>query len=500
MSWRDKTLASEKRRAAIRNVGLIIIDEAHHATRANTYGKILHYFGALSCRPSGNTDPSWTCDTCDGNPGDVKVAGFTATLARGDKQKLSEVWGVEQPFTRDIIFGIRRGYLLDVRGERIIVPDFNMSNVRQTAGDYRDSDLGEEMERTFAPEVVAREYAARAGHRKGIAFWPLVAVAEHGAKAFNDAGIRSEVIHGELPKLERRAVLRRLHTGETQVVHGVGVLTEGFDAPTCDVVVVARPTRSAPLYQQMVGRVLRPDLTIPAAQREKALILDVAGAGAEHDLRQLVDLAPERALKRDHPEDASLLELDTELQEWETEVAELEALGDAMTADFAEDYSGETAVMEFDPLGRDKAWGRTDDGAWFISAGGVGYVFVVESVAGDPGNWDVITCSKLGYRRDGVDPWAKATEYVDIPMDLALAEAEVLAVEMGGFGAKSLTSKKSRWRLDEPSDAQKAWAARAGIKYEGMTKGELTDVRNRLDATRRIDPLIRTVREMSESS
>jgi superfamily II DNA or RNA helicase len=54
------------------------------------------------------------------------VAGFTATLARGDKGKLSSVWE-DCTFRRDILFGIRRGYLLDVRGERVVVPDLDLS-------------------------------------------------------------------------------------------------------------------------------------------------------------------------------------------------------------------------------------------------------------------------------------------------------------------------------------------------------------------------------------
>jgi superfamily II DNA or RNA helicase len=484
-----QTLQSEKRRNMIRNVGLIIVDEAHHAVRTNTYGKILEHYGCF-CEPDPKRPGRCMEHLTDCHP---KVAGFTATLARSDKAKLSSVWQVPDGgriFSRDILFGIRRGYLLDVTGHRIVVPDLNMGNVRQSRGDYQDTDIAEELERTYAPEIVARDYRRVAGERKGIAFWPLVETAYHGEKAFREAGITSETIHGELPKPERRAILQRLHTGETQVVHGVGVLTEGFDEPTVDVVVVARPTRSAPLYQQMVGRVLRPNLELAPAERGKALILDVVGAGAEHDLRSLVDLAPQRPLRRDD-EELSLLELDEELIGIEEQQAT--AAGPVFEEEI---YAGETEVREFDPLGRERLWARTPEGSWYMSAGGVAYVFLTPSLAGDPGTWDVVMCSKVNRE---IRPWAKATDYAGLPLEEALSYAEDLTLEVGGTGTKTLTSRKSKWRRDEPTGPQKAWATRNGIaivKPDGtpLNKGELSELRDAWEAARRIDPLVRSVR------
>ena len=469
-----------RRLAALRNVGLIVIDEAHHALRTNSYGKILEHFG---CFANSELEPSRVAAA-------PMVAGFTATLARGDKEKLSTVWQApaEGIFRRDILFGIRRGYLLDVVGKRIVVPDMDLSKVRQSGGDYRDGDLDEELERTFAPEVAAENYLKYAAGadgkmRKGIAFWPLVDTAEHGARAFNEAGIRSEVIHGQLDKPTRRAVLHRLHTGETRVVHGVGVLTEGFDEPTVDVVVIARPTRSAPLFQQMVGRVLRPDLTLPPAERGKALLLDVVGAGAAHDLRSLIDLSPERPLRRDPNEELSLAELDDMLLLGQ----ETEGTGNAVVEFEEEVYRGETVVKDFDPLGREKLWAQTPGGTWFMSAGSVAYVVLVPSVAGEPAHFDVVLMSK---QQRGVKPWAKATEHVDMPMDMALGWAEDLAIEVGGSGTKTLTSRKSAWRKEGPTAGQLRMAGALQIDPRGMTKGELSERIDAVQAERRIDPLV----------
>lgn len=483
-----------RRLRALRNVGLIIVDEAHHAVRSNTYGKILEHFGAFPVPADEKDIKGGVC------PGSVHVAGFTATLARGDKAKLSTVWQQDNKrpvFRKDVLFGIRHGYLLDVTGKQIVVPDLDMRNVRQTGGDYQDSALAEELERTYAPEVIAQAYADTCGqngvYRKGIAFWPLVDTAYHGAKAFNDLGITSEVIHGQLPKAERRAMLHRLHTGETRVIHGVSVLTEGFDEPTVDVCVIARPTRSAPLYQQMVGRVLRPDLTKPPAERGKALVLDVVGAGATHDLRSLIDLAPERKLSAEDIERRSLLELEDDL-------IGLEQARAGAAIEIQEDvYHGETEVLEFDPLGRAKLWARTPDGNWYMSAGGAGYAFLTPSVAGEPAHWDVVLCSKVSYPRDGVQPWIRATGLVDMPLELALGYAEDLAVEAGGTGSKSLAGRKSAWRKGAPSVAQESFAKRLGVWRDGMTRGECSEAIDAHNAAVRIDPLVAAVRRAYET-
>jgi superfamily II DNA or RNA helicase len=504
-----QTLATTKRRSQINHVGLIVIDECHHAVRHNTYGKILEHFGAF--------DESVGIGERRNGQNVINVLGVTATLARSDKAKLSTVWQ-SATFSRDILFGIRRGYLLDVRGERITVPDLDLSRVRISGGDYSDGSLGEELERTFAPEVIAESYAKLARHpgadvplgpqyRRGIAFWPLVAVAQHGADAFNDVGIRSAMICGETPKPERRALLQRFHLPlahpeAIDVMHNAMVLTEGFDEPTADVVVIARPTKSAPLFQQMVGRVLRPNLEIPPEQREKALILDVAGAGQDHGLRTLIDLSPERNLQiNPNDPDASLLELDEYL---DATLAELEEqrVGAAFSFEGAEEYRGETVSVAFDPLGRDKVWGSTPAGYHFVSAGGTAYVFLAPSVYGDPGTYDVVLCSKNNYVRDGVAPWQRGTEHQGLPLEMALNWAEDVAVQVGGPGALTLAKRKSAWRKADPTEAQMKMAFRLHIPgvnhvfdhYETqMSKGELSEAIDAVHAARRIDPLVAAV-------
>jgi len=511
-----QTLRVASRRAQIKRVGLIIIDECHHAHAKNTYGKILEHFGALESNDGTSPNSDGVRNSRSAPP---FVLGVTATLARSDKAKLSSVWE-DCTFTRDILFGIRNGYLLDVRGERIIVPDLDMSNVRVRAGDFSDTDIADELERTFAPELIAREYARLASlvpvgyendwtpedvlpMRRGIAFWPLVETAYHGAKAFEDVGIRSGVVHGQLPKPERRELLQRFslpltHDEAIDVMHNAMVLTEGFDEPTADVVVIARPTRSAPLFQQMVGRVLRPDLTKPPAERGKALILDVTGAGEQNNLRSLIDLSPERPKPTDADAELdgrSLLEWDEYLDEIEAELDDKRA--GATTYFDSDTYTGPVETKSFDPLGRSAVWGQTPAGHYYINAG-AGYVFLAPSLAEDaePGTWDVVTCSTRAVdwtdkNRVHHKAFIEGTEHRGLELEMALGWGEDVAIELGGHGAKTLTGRKSAWRRAEPKPGALAEAARLRIEVTpGMTGGELSELIDAKHSARRIDPLV----------
>jgi superfamily II DNA or RNA helicase len=493
-----QSLRSAKRREQIRNVGMIIVDECHHATAA-TYRTILHHFGALL----DNTKSLDWREREAWKPS-VKVAGFTATLARGDRQKLSDVWQ-ECTFQRGIAFGIRRGYLLDVRGKRIVVPDLDLSTVKKSGGDYQDAALGDAMDAALAPSVIAQAYLEHAANRKGLAFWPLVATAHHGADAFNEAGIPSAVVHGGTPREERRLILKKLHTGEIQVVHNCGVLTEGFDEPTVSCVVNARPTQSAPLYQQMVGRGLRPDLSLSPEDRGDCLVLDVVGVSRTHNLRTLIDLSSRVA---DSPlevdEDLSLLELEDALAKAEAE----------MFSEDPEEYYGAVQAEDFDPLARTGigAWLKTDGGTFFLPVGKEAYVLIVESE--DPGQYDMawLTQSSITLMHKdcpGMDAYVTTsqtcscgmnhlgsggdlTEHRGLSLDMACSWAEEVLEELGGSTALLLAGTGKRWRKDkEVSDPQRRMAARYGIELTGQeNKGEVADLISTRKGSRRIDPVV----------
>src|SRR3989442_15448334 len=105
------------------------------------------------------------------------------------------------------------------------------------------------------------------------------------AATFCAAGIAGEALDGTPPLAPRRAILQRLHTGATRIVANCAVLTEGFDEPSVDCIIIARPTQSAVLYQQMLGRGSR---TYPG--KTNCLVLDVVGVSTRHTLHTAATL------------------------------------------------------------------------------------------------------------------------------------------------------------------------------------------------------------------
>lgn len=491
-----QSLRSARRRSQIRNVGMIIVDECHHATAA-TYRAILEHYGAL---PEYHQFANIPFEPR------VQVAGFTATLARGDKQKLSDIWQ-ECTFTRGIAFGIRRGYLLDVRGKRIVVPDMELGNVKKSGGDYQDGSLAEELDRSLAPSIVASAYVEHALLRKGLGFAPTVASAHHFAEAFEAAGIPSAVVSGGTPREERRLILKRLRAGDVQVVWNCAVLTEGFDEPSVSCIVNARPTKSAPLYQQMIGRGLRPDLSLPPERRGDCLVLDVAPArGTAHDLRTLVDLSTRPDLAEElELDDLSLLEMEDDL-----ELAVKAEADEQITED---EYYGETIAVDFDPLNRTGvgAWLSTTGGTYFLPVGNQAYVLIVP--AAEPGLWDVAWLTQapgvfFHFRCPDRPPYSTTmsfclcgqghigsqgdlTEHRGLHLDMACSWAEEVMEELSGGMARGRADES--WRRSKARASEKWFrlAARHGIPLQGAeTRAQVSDLIDVHLGSRRIDPVI----------
>jgi superfamily II DNA or RNA helicase len=466
-----QSLRNERRRNLIKNVGLVIVDECHHAT-AQTYKTIMEHYG------------------CYGGAS-VRTAGFTATLSRGDRGDLSKVWdGVA--YRKDIAFMIRQRYLVNVRGKRIEVDDLDLAKVKQRGGDYGSSELGEALEASLAPETVAKAYIEHAADRSGILFAPTVSAAYAFADALAEQGVKVETVHGALPTEERRAILRRLADGTTQVVANCMVLTEGFDSPRVSCVVVARPTRHAGLYQQMVGRGLRVDHTRPW-QAQDCLILDVVGVSALHGLASLVDLT-EKPVRRPGDDD-SLIDLLDELEEGD---------GPGEAPDYI--HHGPVKAVDFDPLaGASKlVWGRTPGGAYFLSAG-IGpeavYVFILPAVAFqqpegytvEPDTFDVSWCTKNAYQSIGGHRGA-FTAHRGVPLETAFAWGEDVAQDMTPFGSVNTLTKSASWRRTPPSQAQRDLCRSRGIDIpEGASKGDVSVLIDAHMATQRIDPIVKAL-------
>lgn len=283
--------------------GLVVVDEAHHAT-ADTYRGVLDALQAgqvggpcPGCQGSGEVDrlatPDevdagselgvWTgaCERCGGlgvlEQGPL-LLGVTATPDRGDGQGLHAVFD-RVVFSYDILWGIQAGYLSDLRGRRIRVQGLDLSKVKLSRGDYQAGDTGRALEDAGAPQAIVRAWQKHASGRRTLVFTPTVAVAEHVAAEFVAAGVAASYVHAGTDLEDRRRILRDYSAGAIQVLANCAVLTEGYDEPRTDCIVVARATKSRALYTQMVGRGTRrhPDKT-------DCLVLDVVGVSADHSL------------------------------------------------------------------------------------------------------------------------------------------------------------------------------------------------------------------------
>jgi superfamily II DNA or RNA helicase len=237
---------------------LVIVDEAHHAA-ADTYRRIIEQLKA---------------GTADG----PLLLGVTATPDRGDGKGLDDLFDTIV-WNYDILWGIRNGYLSDVRGKRVVLDAFHLDDVKISRGDYDAGSAGRALEAAQAPAAIVRAWREYAIGRRTLVFTPTVALAEQVSDAFRAAGHRAAWICGATPLDERRAILAGYANGEFDVLSNCAVLTEGYDEPRTDCVVVARPTKSRALYTQMVGRGTRrhPD-------KADLLVLDLVGATDDHSL------------------------------------------------------------------------------------------------------------------------------------------------------------------------------------------------------------------------
>jgi superfamily II DNA or RNA helicase len=257
---------------------LVIVDEAHH-TAADSYRTILDRLRAGHPAEPAPDDPD-----VDPLPAGPLLLGVTATPDRGDGKGLDDLFD-EITWSYDILWGIRSGYLSDLRAVRVTLAGLDMSDVKVRRGDYDAGSSGRALEDADAPEWIVKAWKEHAADRRTLVFTPTVALAHKIADEFNHAGVVAAALSGETPADERRALLRAYSEGRVQVITNCAVLTEGYDEPRTDCVIVARPTKSRALFTQMVGRGTRkhPDKT-------DLLVLDVTGVSDDLSLATVPSL------------------------------------------------------------------------------------------------------------------------------------------------------------------------------------------------------------------
>ena len=249
-----QTLARRERlRQLPTDYDLIICDEAHHAT-ANSYLRLFFRFGLIDLYACGMANGKGIQTYWDPNR---NLLGVTATPERTDKESLDAVF--DEVVYRISIADLIPDYLSDFR---CITRDagIDISHVRSTAGDLNQEELGKAIEDggllDGLPDVVNESLSDR---QHILIFLPTVESSIEATRILNEADITASCVLGITPSGERKQTLSDFQDGKIRVLVNCMVLTEGFDCPCIDALIVARPTKSGLLIQQMVGRGLRND-------------------------------------------------------------------------------------------------------------------------------------------------------------------------------------------------------------------------------------------------
>ena len=178
------------------------------------------------------------------------LVGWTSTPFRNGPKGLGAVFQqvVYRKTVKDLI---DLGYLCKPVGIKIKT-DLDLSTVETEDGDFKTESLASYMDTPQITELILKAYLERARNRRTVVFCVNVAHAHNLADAFKRQGIAAEAIHGGTPTDERADLLERFKNGSIEVLTNCQILTEGWDCPQVDCILMARPTQSKGLLLNVV--------------------------------------------------------------------------------------------------------------------------------------------------------------------------------------------------------------------------------------------------------
>lgn len=270
----------------------IIIDEAHHAL-SSSYQAILNYF-----------------DTAD-------ILGVTATPDRSDMQNLGKVFdSLAYEYTlRD---AISSGYLVKIRVQTLPL-HIDFTNVKITAGDFQAGDIGRVLD-PYLEQIADTLLDYK--DRKIVVFLPLIETSQKFCNMLIERGFNATEVNGN--SKDRNEITEDFANGKYNVLCNSMLLTEGWDCPSVDCVIVLRPTKSRALYTQMIGRGTR-----LCEGKDHLLVLDFLWHYEKHSLcrpAHLIAKSNDVAIKMTEILETSSMDLESAEAEAERDVlAEREA-------------------------------------------------------------------------------------------------------------------------------------------------------------------------------
>ena len=228
----------------------IIIDEAHHCL-TDSYQRVLEHF--------------------DG----ARVLGVTATPDRSDMRNLGQYFD-SLAYEYTLPRAIKEGYLCRIQAMTVPL-NIDISGVKTQSGDYALADVGTALDPYL--EQIADEMKKHCADRKTVVFLPLIKTSQKFCHLLQSRGFRAAEVNGESEN--RAEILSAFDRGEYDVLCNSMLLTEGWDCPSVNCIVVLRPTKIRSLYCQMVGRGTR---LSPETGKENLLLLDFLWHTSRHEL------------------------------------------------------------------------------------------------------------------------------------------------------------------------------------------------------------------------
>ena len=218
----------------------IIIDEAHHVISGG-YQAVLEHFNS------------------------AQVLGVTATPDRGDMKNLGTVFD-SLAYEYTLPKAIKAGYLVPIKALTLPLK-LDLSNVTTQAGDFRPADIDTALDPYLYQ--IAEEMMNYCKDRKTVVFLPLIKTSQKFCSILNGKGFKAAEVNGDSE--DRAQILSDFDKGKYNVLCNSMLLTEGWDCPSVNCVIVLRPTKVRGLYSQMVGRGTR---LSPETGKKDLLLLD----------------------------------------------------------------------------------------------------------------------------------------------------------------------------------------------------------------------------------
>lgn len=416
----------------------VVIDEAHHAA-APTYRRVLDYFDS------------------------ALHLGVTATPQRGDNTRLTDVFD-EIVYYKTIREMIEDAWLAPLRGFRLS-SDTDLSGVSTRAGDFAEGELSQAVNTPERNMLVLRAFKDILHGGKTLVFCVDVSHATDIYELAKKNGIAAGLVHGATPSDERAHILKEFSKGNVQLLANCMVLTEGFDEPSIAGIIMARPTQSQLLYTQIVGRGTR---TFPGKQSCTVVdIADTVRTKVPVGLPTLMGLPPDFDLDGN-----DLLKATEDFERLENKapslLANVKSLADLEAAwekvDLFTPPPPNPALLEFSSF----IWLAINDGSYFLGLGPEESLHLQTDALGRCSVEHLVKQQRISIAqspdlRTGfstADQWVKENR-----------SDKVVLLDLG-----------ARWRADPPTEKQIKWLKKFGAPYEHLSKGEASQVLDKLFA------------------